>query len=109
MPSATTITVSVGNPSPGDTIHVGGYIIEGMAFDKAAPSGSGIDRIDIFLDNRDSGGLFLTGAMPGANNMWHAIAPLPTNQTGLHALYFYAHSSVTGQETVVSIPVTIAP
>jgi hypothetical protein len=108
-PSATTITVEVSNPSAGDTIHVGGYTIEGTAFDKAAQSGSGIDRVDIFLDSRDSGGMFLTEAMPGTNNMWHAIVPLPTNQTGLHTLSFYAHSSVTGQESVVSIPVTIAP
>jgi hypothetical protein len=108
-PSATTISVSVSNPSPGDTIHVGGYTIEGMAFDKAAPSGTGIDRVEIFLDNRDSGGMFLTQAMPGADNMWHAIAQLPTNQTGLHTLYFYVQSSVTGQEVIVTIPVTTAP
>lgn len=108
-PSASTITVDVGNPSPGDTIHTGGYVIDGIAFDKAAQSGSGIDRIEIFLDSRDSGGMFLTEAMPGPNNVWHAIVPLPTNQTGLHTLYFYTHSSVTGQEVVVSIPVTIAP
>jgi hypothetical protein len=108
-PSATTITVDVANPSPGDTIHVGGYVLEGTAFDKAAQSGPGVDRIDIFLDNRDSGGMFLTEAMPGADTMWHATAPLPTNQTGLHTLHFYAHSSVTGQEAVVTIPVTIAP
>jgi hypothetical protein len=108
-PSASTITVDVSNPSPGDTIHAGGYVIDGVAFDKAAQSGAGIDRIEIFLDNRDSGGMFLTQVTPGADNMWHAIVPLPTNQTGLHTLYFYAHSSVTGQEAVVSIPVTIAP
>ncbi len=108
-PSTSTISVDVGNPSPGDTIHVGGYVIDGTAFDKAAQSGSGIDRIEIFLDSRDSGGMFLTEAMPGPNNMWHASVPLPTNQTGLHTLSFYAHSSVTGQEAVVSIPVTIAP
>jgi hypothetical protein len=101
--------MTVSNPSTGDTIHVGGYTIEGIAFDKAAQSGSGIDRVDIFLDSRDSGGMILMEAIPGPNNMWHAIVPLPTNQTGLHTLYFYAQSSVTGQEAIVSIPVTIAP
>jgi hypothetical protein len=106
---ASAVTFSVSNPSTGDTIHAGGYAIEGVAFDKAAQSGTGIDRIDIFLDSRDSGGTFLTQAVPGTGNMWHTIVPLPTNQTGLHTLYFYAHSSVSGQETVVSIPVTIAP
>jgi hypothetical protein len=108
-PTAASITLQVSNPSPGDTIHVGGYGIQGMAFDKSAPSGSGIDRIDIFLDSRDSGGMMLTETVPGASNMWQVILPLPTNQTGLHTLYFYAHSSVSGQESVVSVPVTIAP
>jgi hypothetical protein len=108
-PSPATITVVAGNPSSGDTIHAGGYVIEGMAIDKAAQSGTGIDRVDIFLDSRDSGGTFLTEATPATNNMWRVIVPLPTNQTGLHTLYFYAHSSVSGQEAVVSIPVTIAP
>lgn len=108
-PGASTITVTVSNPSSGDTIHAGGYAIEGIAFDKTAQSGSGIDRIEIFLDSRDAGGTSLIGAIPGSNNTWHAIVPLPTNQTGLHTLYFYAHSSVTGQEAVVSIPVTIEP
>jgi len=80
-----------------------------VAFDKAAQSGSGIDRVEIFLDNRDSGGMYLTQAVPGPDNVWRAIAPLPTNQTGLHTLSFYVHSSVTGQEAVVTVPVTIAP
>jgi len=108
-PLAATINFEVGNPSPGDTIHAGGYNIQGIAVDKAAQSGSGIDRIDVFLDNRDSGGTFLGQAGMGQNNMWTATVPLPSNQLGLHTLWFYAHSSVTGQEMAVSVPVTIAP
>jgi hypothetical protein len=108
-PMSSTITLDVSNPSPGDTIHAGGYAIDGVAFDKAAQSGSGIDRIDIFLGNRDDGGTMLTEVTPGAHNMWHAVVSLPSNQTGLHELVFYAHSSATGQEAVVSTPVTIAP
>jgi hypothetical protein len=34
---------------------------------------------------------------------------LPNNQLGLHTLSFYAHSTVNGQETLVSVPVTVAP
>jgi hypothetical protein len=108
-PTASTIMLDVANPSPGDTIHVGGYVIDGTALDKAAPSGSGIDRVDIILDNRDTGGTMLTDATPGANDTWSATVPLPSNVLGPHTLYFYAHSSVTGQEEVVSIPVTIDP
>ena len=63
-PSAATISLLVYNPSSGDTVHAGGYSIEGVAMDKAAQSGSGIDRIEIFLDNRDEGGTRLTEAIP---------------------------------------------
>jgi hypothetical protein len=108
-PAASSITLDVGNPSPGDTIHVGGYTVQGNAVDKAAQSGSGIDRIDIFLDSRDSGGVLLTEASFGMSDTWHATISIPANQTGLHELWFYAHSSVTGQESAVSVPVTVAP
>jgi hypothetical protein len=107
--STSTISLSVGNPSPGDTVHVGAINISGSAWDKAAMTGSGIDRVDIFLDSRDSGGMLLTQATLGAMNNWQATVTLPSNQTGLHTLNFYAHSSVTGQEMLVSVPVTIAP
>jgi hypothetical protein len=101
--------LDVANPASGDTVHGGGYAIDGIAFDKEAQSGAGIDRVEIFLDNRDDGGLILTEVTPGTNNMWHAIVPLPTNQTGTHSLFFYAHSSATDREAVVSIPITLAP
>jgi hypothetical protein len=103
-----TMVLEVGNPSPGDTIHVGAYNIIGRAFDKAATTGSGIDRIEVFLDNRDAGGLFLgTGTMMN-NNLWSAMIDIPNNQTGLHTLTFYAHSAVSGAELVVEVPVTVA-
>jgi len=107
-PTSSTITLSVGNPSPNDTIKTGAYSIQGDAFDKAATSGTGIDRIDIFLDNRDNGGMFLSAATLGTSTFWQATVNLPNNQTGLHELWFYAHSSVTGQTMTVSVPVTIA-
>src|SRR5437899_1707400 len=56
---AQTIDFDVANPSPGDTIHVGGNVIEGMAVDTAAQEGTGIEAIDIFLGNRDQGGTII--------------------------------------------------
>ncbi|HEX8967600.1 MAG TPA: hypothetical protein VF937_06965, partial [Chloroflexota bacterium] len=47
-PSTSNVTFQVWNPSPGDTVHAGGYMIEGIALDRAAEFGSGINRIDIF-------------------------------------------------------------
>jgi hypothetical protein len=108
MPSSsTTVMLDVGNPSPGSTIRAGAYTIEGLAFDDAAMQGTGIDKIDIFLDNRDTGGLFLGSAVPGSNDMFHALVELPSNQKGLHALFFFVHSSVSGGETVVQVPISI--
>lgn len=106
-PTGSTITLNVGNPSPNDTIKTGAISIQGDAFDKAATSGTGIDRVDIFLDNRDDGGMFLSSGTLGSSSFWQAVVTLPNNQTGLHELWFYAHSSVTGQTMAVSVPVTI--
>jgi len=112
MPSATTITFEVGNPSAGDTIHAGAMHIEGIAFDKEATEGTGIDRIEVFLDNRDEGGTIIgqgSFGSPSTPEMWIATVNLPNNLLGLHTLFFYALSSVTGEEAVMEVPVTVAP
>jgi hypothetical protein len=105
--SSSTMTLNIGNPSAGDTIKVGAFSISGDAMDKAASTGSGVDRIDVFLDNRDMGGMFLGSAQLGPTSFWQATVTLPNNQTGLHELWFYAHSSVTGATTTSTVQVTI--
>ena len=104
--SASTIVVDVSNPNPGDTVKTGAIVLSGDAHDTAATSGPGIDRIDIFLDDRDSGGLFLGSAQLGPASFWQATVTLPNNQVGLHTLNFYTHSSVSGATTVTSVPIT---
>jgi hypothetical protein len=99
--SASHAGFKVSNPSPGDTIHVGGYSIAGLA-------SLGIDHIDIFLDNRDTGGASLGSASVGSNSQWNAVVTIPNNQTGLHTLYFYGHPAGLSMETVVTVPVTVA-
>jgi hypothetical protein len=108
-PHVAAISLEVANPQPDDPIHVGGYSIDGLAFDRSAAQGTGIDRISIFVDNRDEGGLLVGEATVGDGGVWHALATLPSNELGMHTLFFYAHSSVTDAERVVSIPVTLAP
>jgi hypothetical protein len=109
-PSASTINFQVGNPSPGDTIHVGGYVIEGTGSDTAAQQGVGIDRIDIFLDSREAGGTLIGhGSFGTGGNMWSATVDLAKNQTGVHSLFFYVHSAVSDQEMVVQVPVDVEP
>jgi hypothetical protein len=112
--------LDVGNPSPGDTIHVGGYKIEGIAFDRAADEGPGIDHIDVFLDDRDAGGMLIGRGVLGApspvaddpelaGSGWTARVMLTSKMTGPHTLFFYALSAVTGEELVVGVPVRVMP
>jgi hypothetical protein len=117
-PSAT-VVLNVFNPDPGATVLSGAYIMQGAAWDTAAQSGIGVDRVDVFLDDRDLGGLHLGTAMLGESNPavqsgsqfstagWTLMADFPSNQKGLHALFFYVHSTVSGGETIKEIPITI--
>ena len=107
--SASTIRFEVGNPSPDDTIHVGGYVIEGTASDSAAKQGTGIDRIEVFLDSREEGGMLIGQGSFGSGTTWSATVELPDNQTGVHSLFFYAHSTASDKEIVESVPVTVEP
>jgi hypothetical protein len=92
------------------SILAGPYSVSGTASDPAASSGSGVDRVQIFLDSRESGGQWLGDATLGSpgTNGWQANVSLPTNNTGVHAIFVYARSSVTGKETIVSVPVIIS-
>jgi len=103
--TTSTIVLDVGNPTPGTSILRGALAVSGTAMDKATRSGSGIDGVDIFLDNRDTGGLALGIAVPDSTGAWQTTVTLPNNQTGLHTLYFYAHS-IRGVATA-AVPVTI--
>jgi len=102
------LVLSVGNPQPGALLPRGKYIMQGLAFDRAATTGSGVDRVSVFVDSRDSGGQLVGDAVLGQ--------PVATGFTvtadlsrlgGGHTLFVYARSSVTGREAVVSFPVVI--
>jgi hypothetical protein len=97
------------NPQSGASIIAGPFSLSGTAFDPATTSGSGVDRVQIFLDSRNSGGQYLGNANLGVGGAtgWQATVSLPKNNTGTHALYVYARSSVSGRETATSIPVKI--
>jgi hypothetical protein len=82
--------------------------MEGQAFDRAAKSGSGVDRVSVFVDDRDAGGQHIGDATLGqpVPNGFSATVDL-SKLTGEHTLFVYARSAVTGKETVVNFPVTI--
>jgi hypothetical protein len=100
--------LDLANPAPGAVLATGDVVIEGVAFDPAATDGTGIDRVEVFLDSRDSGGLSLGSAVPGENGVanpraFRITADVPANTSGGHSIVAYAHSSVTGQEAVVTV------
>jgi mono/diheme cytochrome c family protein len=105
------IRLELANPSPGSRVDPGHFVVEGRAVDVRAQQGSGIDRIDFFLDDRSLGGRFVGTTTPGqtpgsAPTSFHATVSLP-NLIGGHDLVAYARSAVTGHESVVSIPIAV--
>jgi hypothetical protein len=102
------LVLSVGNPQPGDLLPRGKLVMQGLAFDRAASSGSGIDRVSVFVDDRDAGGQFVGDAVLGKPiDMGFTVTADFSRSVGKHVLFVYAHSAVSGHETVVSFPVVI--
>lgn len=119
-PAPSQMYFDVGNPSTGDTVHVGAFLIEGIAFDRAADEGPGIEHIEVFIDDRDTGGTLVGHGVLGAPNPvpddpdlagagWTARVTLTSKMTGPHTMFFYALSGVTGEEMVVTVPVHVLP
>jgi len=103
----------VGNPNANDTLSRGPLVVTGIAYDPASTSGSGVYRVEFFLDDRDAGGVSLGGTtVPGAVNsalprVYNTVVHIPTTANGLHNFVTYARSALTGLETKVSVPVFI--
>jgi hypothetical protein len=99
--------LDIGNPHPNE--HIPARLnMRGVAYDPQAAQGSGIDRVQLFLGDREKGGASLGEARLGGpiTNGWEIVVTLPT---GPHILFVYARSSETGLESVVSIPVEVVP
>ncbi len=102
------LVLSVGNPQPGDLLPKGKVVMQGQAFDRAAKSGSGVDRVSVFLDNRDSGGQLVGDATLGQPTpTGFSVTADLSRVSGAHMLFVYARSSVTGREAVVSFPISV--
>src|ERR1700681_1259399 len=52
------------NPSAGALLSPGDYIVSGVARDPASASGGGIDRVELFLGDRDTGGTEVAAVAP---------------------------------------------
>jgi hypothetical protein len=101
--------LDVASPQPGASVGRS-LLVQGVA--------TGLDRVDIFLEpDRDGGGPLVGSGIPGELSpgarlsrplgAGEFIAP-STLPRGGHTLYIHARSSITGQEIVVSIPISVS-
>jgi hypothetical protein len=84
--------------------------MQGLAFDRAANAGSGVDKVSVFVEDRDAGGQLVGDAvlgLPGATGF--TVTADLSRAGGGHTLFVYARSAVSGRETVVSLPVVVSP
>jgi hypothetical protein len=104
-PSPSPPVLEIGNPHLLDKVPAG-LDMQGTAYDPQAAQGSGIDRVQVFLEDREKGGTHLGDAnLAGPiSNGWQIVVTLPP---GLHTLFVYARSAATGLEAVASIPVQV--
>lgn len=119
LPAAAHPTLEVSNPSPNDRLTPGALVMYGVAFDREATQGSGVDQVLVFVGSRDHGGQLLGQArlgmpstMPGASGQFTLAGWMLRTQAIKGAgeqrtLFVYAHSAVTDTETVVKVPVMV--
>jgi hypothetical protein len=102
------LVLSVGNPQPGDLLPRGKYVMQGLAFDRSSSRGSGVDKVTVFADDRDKGGQLLGDGVLGqpTANGFSATIDL-SRLSGQHNLFIYARSAISGNETMVNLPVNI--
>jgi hypothetical protein len=101
----------IANPNAGDFVSRGDYWSFGVGFDQASKQGAGVDAVSYYLEPRDNGGALIGTATPGLLGgelgAYAALLKFPTGAAGGHNLVAYAHSSVSGQESAVSIPIYV--
>lgn len=107
--------LELANPAAGDVVPNGDYMISGIAYDPGANDGAGVSRVDLFLGNRDEGGLFLGEAVPSGDGFvgtqsghdgFQLKVTWPNNVSGGRNLFAYAMTS-GGDETVVTVPIYV--
>jgi hypothetical protein len=125
------IRLEVANPTPGDLIPVGGYVLSGFTFDPTAPTtqGSGISSVQVFLDDPNQGGSvvgevsatspasgkgFGLASAGGAafgdqfgNSGFQLTVQIPSSAAGSsHAVFVVANSNA-GRIGTVAVPVVV--
>jgi hypothetical protein len=120
-PPAETIRVQLDSPNPGATITQGKFQVSGRA---TTSTGGGVDRVQIFLGNRDLGGIELgeisTATSPisvpntnltstlNANGAFNIVVTFPSQNLGVQTVFAYARSATTAKEASANTSVTIS-
>lgn len=115
-----TITVRVDSPHPGASVTRGRFIVSGKA---TTNTGGPIDRVQVFLDNRDLGGINIGEitaadspmAIPNtqlvstlnSDGTYDVVVSFPAQNLGVHTVWVYAHSGATGKEASANTSVTV--
>jgi hypothetical protein len=106
-----TLVLDVYNPKPNAVLGKGLYTIQGLAYDSSAQASSGVDRVDVYLDPRDTAGAFLgtatLGGSGGTSPFGFSLLALLPDAVGGHNLTVYARSAVSGRETSLTIPIVL--
>jgi hypothetical protein len=102
------IRLELANPSPGDLVPIGCYVMEGFAFDpnSAAAQGSGIAGVQVFLDDPDQGGIFLGEATTSVTASTTAAAANQYGMSNARAAAFGDQFANSGFRVTVQIPAT---
>jgi hypothetical protein len=62
--------------------------------------------VSFFLGDRDQGGVDILDITPSAARFTTTLT-FPSSHLGAQTLFVYAHSSLTGSETSIEVPITI--
>jgi hypothetical protein len=113
--SATTgLVLSVVAPGNGEEVLANNNgLIRGVAYDTRtrAELGVGVDRVQIYLDGpRDTAGSQTLGTATMQGNTWTLFwEPTRYDHVRQHHLWVYARSSVTGEERLLNLDISIVP
>ena len=74
--------LQLANPNAGDVLGTGALVVSGVAFDPTSAQGQGVDRVELFLDSRDNGGIFLVALIFSKHQPFQVTITVPYNANG---------------------------
>jgi len=127
------IRLELDNPTPGDLVPIGGYVIQGFAFDPNTPAGQGggVKGVQVFLDDPDQGGIAVGETTTGvsgaavnqfglpngraaafgdqfANSGFRVTVQIPASANGAGHVLFVATQSLAGNRLgEVAVPIAV--